>query len=152
MVELTDLRLPHVNGELSADRLRQFLVLICSCRSNLTLPPKDEPLTWDFVGVMPPAGATLAVGSLHTLLKRMNYVLALPPDRFKKAGAFSLPTLPFLGQHVGIHNRHWVEQSEERTSVQTCACSCRPRRSSICHRNEWKLADSCRWLPDCGNE
>ena len=90
MVELTDLRLPHVNGELSVDRLRQFLVLICSCRSNLTLPPKDEPLTWDFVGVMPPAGATLAVGSLHTLLKRMNYVLALPPDRFKKAGAFSL--------------------------------------------------------------
>ena len=27
------------------------------------------------------------------------------------------------------HNGHWVEQREERTSVQTCACSCRHQRS-----------------------
>ena len=63
-----------------------------------------------------------------------------------------LPPETWTDRFALVRHRHWVEQSEERTSVQPCACSCRPRKSSICHRNEWKLADSCRWLPDCGNE
>ena len=90
MVELTQLKLPSRNGKPCACTLREFFARVFAHRSMLTLPTKDETLTWDVIGVAPPdAPAPLATTSLHTILKRVHMVLALPEERFKKTGSFA---------------------------------------------------------------
>ena len=82
--EVKNLRLCSVDGRPDGHRLRKFLIRVASYRSRLILPNSDEDINWrrtlglDYDG-------TPRFTSWASCLRRMNYVLALPEQVFKKS-------------------------------------------------------------------
>jgi hypothetical protein len=89
MPELKHMRLHLVDGRPDGDALRVFIISVAAARSSLVLPLENTEISWQAIGLHElPKEVKLVVANMHTLLKRMNFVMALPPAVFKKPGSF----------------------------------------------------------------
>ena len=90
MPELKDIRLRLQDGKPNGDDFRFFITELAVARGMLQLPKQNKILSWDGIGVelVERSPHSPATKDLHTLLKRMHFVLALPPQVFQKPGSF----------------------------------------------------------------
>ena len=82
---LEELQLARVNGRLSGNQLRLFLVQFARARQNLLLPENNPTLTWKDIGISY-SGSIAFGGELHAILIGTKYCFAQPSSVFKNNG------------------------------------------------------------------